>query len=261
MAMRAGFMGWEHRESPSTTMRERPSAQAAHLAREPLMCRTTCISSITGPSRRPPLPARNKALATCIIVPNRPAGAISTGGGANGNSAYFENNGTITAIASSTTATNTAQAFTCWFGIPVVWKNTGTISAQNSSPNGFSETFYYGAQNMPMSIFNSGTISASGPNNTSTAFWMENDGDTGDMHIYNSGTITNTGNGFAIMLGGWGPPGNIHVWYTNSGTVSGGMLAINFPATVWESGQVHTTVYGVVGYNGLFFVFLCRLRS
>ena len=172
---------------------------------------------------------------------------ISTGGGNPGDTAYFENNGTISVYIPSTTATNfaRAQAFTCWFGIPVVWKNTGTVSAQSSSPNGGAETFYYGAQSMPISIFNSGTISASGVG--STALWMENDGDTGDMHICNTGTISVSGSnpGFVILTAGWGPPNNIHVWYTNSGTMSGGMLVLGFPATVYESGQIHTTSYGV----------------
>ena len=172
---------------------------------------------------------------------------ISTGGGNPGDTAYFENNGTLSVYIPDTAATvfARAQAFTCWFGIPVVWKNTGTVSAQSDSPIGGAETFYYGAQDQPMSIFNSGTISASGV--SSTALWMENDGSTGDMHIHNTGTISVSGPnpGFVILTAGWGPPNNIHVWFTNSGTLSGGMLVLGFPATVYESGQVHTTSYGV----------------
>ena len=165
----------------------------------------------------------------------------------NGNSIYMENNGTVRAICPSTSGTTESIAFDEWANGPVQWVNTGLVDAQSNSPTSNAETFYYGAECYPMSMVNSGTLSSSGSSPNGTVLWMENDGDHGDMHITNTGTIANCGPNpsFLILNACWGPPTSIHTYFSDSGTLSGGWVALNFPTTLYESGQVHASSYYV----------------
>ena len=66
------------------------------------------------------------------------------------------------------------------------------------------------------------------------------------MVLNNSGTITSPGSDLLFLTGHWGPPGFLHTFYTNSGTFSGGQIRLyGIPATIYESGQVHATLYGL----------------
>ena len=163
-----------------------------------------------------------------------------------GNSLFFENNGAISAICTSTTATNNAQCVASWANGPATFINNGYMYSANLGPKGTAEGFYWGAQGYDLSLYNSGTITNYSPNGNGYAVWMENDANTGNMHICNSGTISSPGTSTLLLTVSYGPPGNIHVYYTNTatGTFIGGTLAFCLPATAWESGQIHTAVYG-----------------
>ena len=160
---------------------------------------------------------------------------------------YVENNGTLSAICPSTTATNTAQVFTCWNNATNIFKNTGLMYCENDSPVGNAADFYYGVQGYDESFFNSGMITNYSVNGKGWAvLWMENDADNGNYSIYNSGTMAcNSSSMDVLFAGGFGPPGNNYIYYTNSGTFNGGPLILGFPATVWEAGQILTTSYGL----------------
>jgi fibronectin type 3 domain-containing protein len=172
------------------------------------------------------------------------ANTIGTGGGS---PIYVENNGTLSAICPSTTATNLAQVFTCWNNSTNTFKNTGLMYCENDSPVGNASDFYYGIQGYDESLFNSGMItnySVSGKG--WAAVWMENDADNGDYSIFNSGTIACNSSAMDVFFaGGFGPAGNNHICYTNTGTFNGGPLLLAFPATAWEAGQILTTSYGL----------------
>jgi len=76
--------------------------------------------------------------------------------------------------------------------------------------------------------------------------WMENDADNGNYSIYNAGTMACNSNAMDVLFaGGFGPPGNNYIYYTNSGTFNGGPWILGFPATAWEAGQILTTSYGL----------------
>jgi fibronectin type 3 domain-containing protein len=162
------------------------------------------------------------------------------------NPMYFENNGQIRCIGTSSTATNEVQLFTCWNNGPVVFKNTGLLYSENSSIEGHSQTAYFGAQSYDLVLYNSGTITNVAPNHNGLTMWYENDGDRGNMILNNSGTITSPGSDLLFLTGHWGPPGFLHTFYTNSGTFSGGQIRLyGIPATIYESGQVHATLFGL----------------
>jgi fibronectin type 3 domain-containing protein len=169
---------------------------------------------------------------------------IGTGGGS---PIYVENNGTLTAICPSTTATNLAQVFTCWNNAPNIFKNTGLMYCENDSSVGNASDFYYGVQGYDESFFNSGMITNYSVNGHGWAvLWMENDADNGNYSIFNSGTMAcNSSSMDVLFAGGFGPPGNNYIYYTNSGTINGGPLILAFPATAWEAGQILTTSYGL----------------
>jgi fibronectin type 3 domain-containing protein/regulation of enolase protein 1 (concanavalin A-like superfamily) len=169
---------------------------------------------------------------------------IGTGGG---EPIYIENNGTLSASCPSTTATNLAEVFACWNNAPNIFKNTGLIYCENDSPVGSAADFYYGVQGYDESFFNSGMITNCSVNGQGWGvLWMENDADNGNHIIYNAGTMAcNSGSMKVLFAGGFGPPGNNHIYYTNSGTFNGGPLILGFPATAWEAGQVLTTSYGL----------------
>ncbi|HEX9047671.1 MAG TPA: hypothetical protein VF988_11635, partial [Verrucomicrobiae bacterium] len=161
---------------------------------------------------------------------------------------YFENNGAIKCIGTSSTATNEIQLFTCWNNGPIVFQNTGLLYSENSSPNGHSQTAYFGAQSYDLVLYNSGTITNAASDHNGLTMWYENDGDRGNMILNNSGTITSPGSDLLFLTGHWGPPGFLHTFYTNSGTFSGGQIRLyGIPATIYESGQVHATLYGLNG--------------
>ena len=172
---------------------------------------------------------------------------IGTGGD---NPTYVENvenNGILTAICPSTTATNTAQVYTCWNNAPNTFKNTGFMYCENDSPNGNASDFYYGVQGYDESFFNSGMITNYSVNGHGWAvLWMENDADNGNYAICNTGTLAcNSSNMNVLFAGGFGPPGNNYIYYTNSGTFNGGPVTLAFPGTAWEAGQILTTSYGL----------------
>jgi fibronectin type 3 domain-containing protein len=170
---------------------------------------------------------------------------INTGGGS---PIFFENNGTLKAICPSTTATNNAQIFTCWNNNTNTFINTGLIYSENDSPIGYSFDLYYGVQGYDESFFNSGTITnfSVNSNNGWAGVWMENDADNGSYLIFNSGTIACNSSAMDVFFaGGFGPPGNNHICYTNTGTFNGGALILAFPTTAWEAGQILTTSYGL----------------
>ena len=169
---------------------------------------------------------------------------INTGGG---DPINVVNNGTLTAVCPSTTATNTAQVYTIWNNAPNTFKNTGLMYCENDSPVGVASDFYYGVQGCDEAIFNSGMITNYSVNGAGWAvLWMENDADNGNHIIYNTGTMAcNSGDMKVLFAGGFGPPGNNHIYYTNSGVFKGGPLVLGFPATVWEAGQILTTGYGL----------------
>jgi hypothetical protein len=169
---------------------------------------------------------------------------IGTGGSS---PIYVENNGTLIALCPSTTATNTAQVFTCWNNAPNTFINTGLIYCENDSPVGNASDFYYGVQGYDESFFNSGMITNYSVNGSGWAvLWMENDADNGNYSIYNTGTMACNSNAMDVLFaGGFGPPGNNYIYYTNSGTLNGGPLILGFPATAWEAGQILTTSYGL----------------
>jgi fibronectin type 3 domain-containing protein len=159
---------------------------------------------------------------------------------------YFENNGQIKCIGTSSTATNEVQLFTCWNNGPVVFKNTGLLYSENSSPNGHSQTAYFGAQSYDLVLYNSGTITNAASDQNGLTMWYENDGDRGNMILNNSGTITSPNTPVLFLTGHWGPPGFLHTYYTNSGTFSGGQMRLyGIPATIYEAGQVHATLFGL----------------
>jgi fibronectin type 3 domain-containing protein len=160
---------------------------------------------------------------------------------------YIENNGTLSAICPSTTATNTAQVFTCWNNAPNTFKNTGLMYCENDSSVGNASDFYYGVQGYDESIFNSGMITNYSVNGGGwSVLWMENDADNGNYSIYNAGTMACNSNAMDVLFaGGFGPPGNNYIYYTNSGTFNGGPLILAFPSTAWEAGQILTTSYGL----------------
>ena len=160
---------------------------------------------------------------------------------------YVENNGTLSAICPSTTATNTAQVYTIWNNAPNIFKNTGFMYCENDSPVGTAADFYYGVQGYDESFFNSGMITNYSVNGKGWAvLWMENDADNGNYSIYNTGTMAcNSSSMDVLFAGGFGPPGNNYIYYTNSGTLNGGSLILGFPGTVWEAGQILTTSYGL----------------
>jgi hypothetical protein len=172
------------------------------------------------------------------------ANTIGTGGNY---PIYIENNGTLSAICPSTTATNQAQVFTCWNNSTNTFKNTGLMYCENDSPVGNASDFYYGVQGYDESLFNSGMItnySVSGKG--WAAVWMENDADNGNYSIFNSGTIACNSSAMDVFFaGGFGPAGNNHISYTNTGTFNGGPLILAFPTTAWEAGQILTTSYGL----------------
>src|ERR1035437_10189618 len=156
---------------------------------------------------------------------------------------YFENNGQIKCIGTSSTATNEVQLFTCWNNGPVVFKNTGLLYSENPSTEGHSQTAYFGAQSYDLVLYNSGTITNVAPNHNGLTMWYENDGDRGNMILNNSGTITSPGSELLFLTGHWGPPGFLHTYYTNTGTFSGGQMRLyGVPATIYEAGQVHATL-------------------
>jgi fibronectin type 3 domain-containing protein/regulation of enolase protein 1 (concanavalin A-like superfamily) len=159
---------------------------------------------------------------------------------------YFENNGQIKCITTSTTATNESQLFTCWNNGPILFKNTGLLYSENSSPNGHSQTAYFGAQSYDLVLYNSGTITNAASDHNGLTMWYENDGDRGNMVLNNSGTITSPGSSLLFLTGHWGPPGYLHTYYTNSGTFSGGQMRFyGIPATIYEAGQIHATLFGL----------------
>ena len=159
---------------------------------------------------------------------------------------YFENNGQIINICTSTTATNQARAEVQWANGPTVFKNSGFIYNASFSPNGAgAQGFYYGAQSKDLTFINSGTITNYCPGD-GYALWIENDGDKGDIHLINSGTITSIGTGLLFLTGHWGPPSVGRTYYTNTGTYLGGQMRFyGTPATIYEAGQVHTTLFGL----------------
>ncbi len=167
--------------------------------------------------------------------------------GVGGNSPmYFENNGQIKCIGTSSIATNEVQLFTCWNNGPILFKNTGLLYSENSSPNGHSQTAYFGAQSYDLVLYNSGTITNAASDHNGLTMWYENDGDRGNMVLNNSGTITSPNTPVLFLTGHWGPPGFLHTYYTNSGTFSGGQMRLyGVPATIYEAGQVHATLYGL----------------
>ena len=159
---------------------------------------------------------------------------------------YFENNGQIKCIGTSTTATNEVQLFTCWNDGPILFKNTGLLYSENSSPNGHSQTAYFGAQSYDLVLYNSGTITNAASDHNGLTMWYENDGDRGNMVLNNSGTIISPSTPVLFLTGHWGPPGFLHTYYTNSGTFSGGQIRLyGIPATIYEAGQVHATLFGL----------------
>jgi fibronectin type 3 domain-containing protein len=159
---------------------------------------------------------------------------------------YFENNGQIKCIGTSNTATNEVQLFTCWNNGPILFKNTGLLYSENSSPNGHSQTAYFGAQSYDLVLYNSGTITNAASDHNGLTMWYENDGDRGNMILNNSGTITSPNTPVLFLTGHWGPPGFLHTYYTNSGTFSGGQMRLyGIPATIYEAGQVHATLFGL----------------
>jgi fibronectin type 3 domain-containing protein len=174
------------------------------------------------------------------------ANAYTIGTGGN-NPIYVVNNGTLSAICPSTTATNTAQVFTIWNNATNIFKNTGFMYCENDSPVGSAADFYYGVQGYDESFFNSGMITNYSVNGKGWAvLWMENDADNGNYIIYNTGTMAcNSSSMDVLFAGGFGPPGNNYIFYTNSGTFNGGSLILGFPATAWEAGQILTTSYGL----------------
>ncbi len=162
---------------------------------------------------------------------------------------YVENNGTLTAICSSTTATNTAQVYTIWNNAPNIFINTGLMYCENDSPVGNAANFYYGVQGYDESIFNSGMITNYSVNGGGWAvLWMENDADNGNHIIYNTGTMAcNTTSQGVVFAGGFGPPGNNYIYYTNSGTFNKGQMNFGFPGTFWEAGQLLTSDFNISG--------------
>ncbi|HLP77609.1 MAG TPA: hypothetical protein VK327_11915, partial [Candidatus Paceibacterota bacterium] len=214
--------------------------------------------------------ARSKFLARAINTQNR-VSIINNGtieaiadGGTQGNTAnrskasayvvggnqpmYFENNGTVRCIATSSTATNQVELFNCWNDAPLMFKNTGLLYSENSSPYGHSQTAYYGAQSSDLVFYNSGTITNAATDHNGLTLWYENDGDRGDMILHNTGTITSPGSDLLFLTGHWGPPGFLHTYYTNSGTFSGGQMRFyGIPASIYESGTVHATLFGLSG--------------
>ena len=169
---------------------------------------------------------------------------IGTGGGS---PIYVENNGTLSAICPSTTATNLAQIYTCWNNNTNTFINTGLMYSENDSPNGYSFDLYYGVQGFDESFFNSGMVTNYSVSGKGYAvLWMENDADNGNYSIFNSGTMAcNSSDNSVLFAGGFGPPGNNYIYYTNSGTFNGGPLILAFPATAWEAGRILTTSYGL----------------
>ena len=159
---------------------------------------------------------------------------------------YFENNGQIINICTSTTATNQARGEAQWANGPTVFKNTGFIyNASFSSKGQGAEGFYYGAQSKDLTFINSGTITNYFPG-PGYALWIENDGDKGDIHLINSGTITSIGTSLLFLTGHWGPPSAGRTYYTNTGTYLGGQMRFyGTPATIYEAGQLHTTLFGL----------------
>ena len=159
---------------------------------------------------------------------------------------YLENNGSITATASSTACdTNGSRAVNIWAeGSSATFRNTGTLFATAAGSNGTADGIYCGADNGDVSFYNSGTISQSGTGGF--AVGLENDSDTGNIYIDNSGTIT-TDNPFAIMLGNYGDGKTTgHCYFKNTGTIRGGWLGLAWPAsggmTFIDSGDILTTL-------------------
>lgn len=160
---------------------------------------------------------------------------------------YFENNGSITAVACSTGCdTNKARAVNIWAeGSSATFKNTGTLTATTTGSHGEDNGIYCGADNGDVSFYNSGTITNSGSGGFCVG--LENDSDTGNMYIDNSGFIT-TKNPFAIMLGNYKNDLKScgHCYFKNTGTITGGWLGLSWPAiggmTFIDSGDIHTTL-------------------
>jgi hypothetical protein len=198
------------------------------------------------------------------IINNGTIKAIATGGsqtkrshaggvdlfsydGKHGAPIYFENNGSITAVACSTGCdTNRARAVNIWAeGSSATFKNTGTLLATTTGANGEDNGIYCGADNGDVTFYNSGTISNSGSGGFCVG--LENDSDTGNMYIENSGTIS-TKNPFAIMLGNYKSDLKScgHCYFKNTGTISGGWLGLSWPAiggmTFFDSGDIRTTL-------------------
>ena len=161
----------------------------------------------------------------------------------------FVNNGTLSAICPSTTATNQAQVYTIWNNATNTFINTGLMYCENDSPVGTAADFYYGVQGYDESFYNSGTITNYSVSGKGWAvLWMENDADNGNYSIYNAGTMACNSTGMDVLFaGGFGPSGNNYISYTNTGMFNGGPLLLAFPGTVWEAGQIHTTQYGLTG--------------
>ncbi len=159
---------------------------------------------------------------------------------------YFENNGQLTAMTTSTTATNQARVFPCWANGPVMFKNTGLIYCANFSPKGQAQGFYYGVQSYDIWLYNSGTITNVSTSGNGYALWFENDGDRGNIGINNSGTVTGPSTSLLFLTGHWGPPSVSRTYYTNTGTFFGGQMRFyGIPATIYEAGQLHTTLFGL----------------
>ena len=194
----------------------------------------------------------NQAYADCIGV-----------GSGVGIPMYFENNGQLIAMTTSTTATNQARVFPCWANGPVTFKNTGFIYCASLSSKGQSQGFYYGVQSYDIWLYNNGTITNAVPaNGGGYALWFENDGDRGDIGFCNSGTITSPNTGIVLLAGHWGPPSVSRLNWTNTGTISGAQIRLyGWPASIYESGQVHTTLYGLNDYSDVHIMGLPTLDS
>ena len=124
----------------------------------------------------------------------------------------------------------------------MTFNNTGLINSQNPSTDGDNRGFYYGAQNQDVILNNSGTIRSDGPDGC--AIWFENDGERGDIFFNNSGTIQAPD--VTVLTGRWGPPSSGRLYYSNTGTLIQGQIRLyGWPATIYDSGQVHTSLYGI----------------